>query len=469
MARKPFDPATARGGLFPEEPIAARPTEPRPVSVAELAAAVNGAALGLGRVRVEGEIGAVSAKRACYFSLKDPEADALVECMMWLNTMQRSPAQPEQGKRMVVEGRVEFYAPHGRLRLNADRVSLVGEGDLEARFRALCDELRRLGYFAEERKRPLPAIPRGVAIVTASGSAALADCLKISGERFPSVPIRVVHVAVQGAGAAEQVARGIDLVNRHAQRLGVDVLVVTRGGGSREDLQAFNERIVAEAAFRSRLPLVAAIGHESDQSVIELVADVRASTPTQAMVEVLPDRSELRAQVDSVAARLAWQVQQGIRARRERLRSLASRACLRDPRALATLPARRLAEAMLRLRHALARAGAAARRRLIGLESALASHAPTQAVALGRGRTGDLARRLALAAGHTRRRHAEALRTLAARLEAVAPERTLARGYSITLDADGKVVRSAATLKDGARIETRLEQGTVRSRVERSG
>jgi exodeoxyribonuclease VII large subunit len=348
-------------------------------------------------------------------------------------------------------------------------VSLVGEGDLEARFRALCDELRKLGYFAEERKRPLPAIPRGVAIVTASGSAALADCLKISGERFPSVPIRVVHVAVQGAGAAEQVARGIDLVNRHAQRLGVDVLVVTRGGGSREDLQAFNERIVAEAAFRSRLPLVAAIGHESDQSVIELVADVRASTPTQAMVEVLPDRSELRAQVDSVAARLAWQVQQGIRARRERLRSLASRACLRDPRALATLPARRLAEAMLRLRHALTRAGAAARRRLIGLESSLASHAPTQAVALGRGRTGDLARRLALAAGHTRRRHAEALRTLAARLEAVAPERTLARGYSITLDADGKVVRSAATLKDGARIETRFEQGTVRSRVERSG
>jgi len=130
---------------------------------------------------------------------------------------------------------------------------------------------------------------RSEAIVTASGSAALADCLKISEARLPSIPIRVVHVAVQGAGAAEEIARAIDAVNANAERLGVDVLVVTRGGGSREDLQPFNERVVADAAFRSRLPLVAAIGHESDLSVIELVADLRASTPTQAAMLLLPD------------------------------------------------------------------------------------------------------------------------------------------------------------------------------------
>ncbi len=468
MARKPFDPSAAAGGLFDApKPDASR--EPAALTVSQAAAAVRDSLFAIGRVRVEGEIGTVTTKKACFFTLKDPAADAVIDCMMWLSALSRGDSSPVVGKRMVVEGRFDYWASGGRLRLLADRVSLVGEGDLEARFRALCEALRGLGYFEESRKRPIPLVPRGVAIITASGSAALADCLKISGSRMPSVPIRVVQVAVQGAGAAEEVARAIDLVNASAERLGVDVVVVTRGGGSREDLQPFNERIVADAAFRSRLPLVAAIGHESDVSVIELVADLRASTPTQAMVAVIPERQELLGQLDAVWARLRALVRQGIQARSQHVRALASRACLRDPRAMVLRPSDRLGRILLRLRHAVSRCATASRERVRAAESRLQAQAPRQAVALGRRRAADLSHRMELAVRVRMRARADALRALHARLEAVAPERTLARGYSITLDADGQPVRDAARLAEGARLTTRLERGTVRSRVERGG
>lgn len=468
MSRKPFDPADASGGLFDPAPArGAAPSEPAPLSVAQAAALVRDTMGSLGRVRIEGEIGSVSMRSTCFFTLKDPQADAVIEALMWASSLARSQAKPVAGKRMVVEGRFDFWPAGGRLRLVAERVSVVGEGDLEARFRALCEELRALGHFAMERKRPLPKLPRGVAIITAPGSAALADCLKISGSRFPSIPIIVVHVGVQGAGAADEVARAIDAVNRAAPRLGIDVVVVTRGGGSREDLQPFNERVVADAAFRSRLPLVAAIGHESDTSVIELVADVRASTPTQAMVLVFPDRAELRAQVDWIASRLALQARQIVASRRERLRQVGRRPCLRDPRGALAAPGERLARNALRLRHALAEIRAAARARLQSVEAALAVHAPRQMVAMGRLRVSGDRRRLALAARRAIEKRAERVRSLAARLEAVAPERTLARGYSITLDDRGNPVRDAAGVAEGAVLLTRLERGQVRSRVER--
>jgi exodeoxyribonuclease VII large subunit len=469
VARKPFDPSLANGGLFETPKAASEDADPRPITVSQAAAAVRDALFALGRVRIEGEIGSASFGKHCFFTMKDPSDGAVVECVMWSSALARSEAKPQVGKRMVVEGRFDFYAPNGRCRLLADRIRLVGEGDLEARFRALCETLRGLGYFDEARKRAIPAIPRGVAIVTAAGSAALADCLKISGSRMPSIPIRVVHVPVQGADAALSVATAIERVNEHADRLGVDVIVVTRGGGSREDLQAFNERIVADAAFRSRLPLVAAIGHESDTSVIELVADLRMSTPTQAMVAVIPEREELRAQVSATAGRLAALVRQGITLGRQRSQAIASRACLRDPRNLLERPSERLARTVLRLRHAFGRSSTRARDRLRLAEAALARHAPQHALALGSGRCQELSRRLVLALRARMLRRVDASRSLAARLASVAPERTLARGYSITLDEQGRPVRDPASLADGARITTRLERGTVRSRVERAG
>ena len=434
------------------------------MSVSQVAELLKATLLGVGRVRVQGEVGQTSGGTHCYFTLKDEHST--VSCVMWGSTLARSPVKPQAGVEVVVEGTFDYYAPNGRLSLIVDRVRHVGEGDLEARFRALCAELRGLGWFDDARKRPLPTVPRGIALVTAPGSAALADCLKIAGERFPSVPITVIGVRVQGSEAAAEVASAIARVNESAQALGVDVIVVTRGGGSREDLQAFNERAVAEAAFRSRLPLVAAIGHESDTSVIELVADVRASTPTQAMVRVLPDRAELLAQVRACASRLALQARQAVVLRRQRLRAISTRTVLREPAAL-LVPARvRIERSVVALRHVAVTLRRDALERMRTLEARLQAHAPTAVVGIGHARTGALRRRLALVAARRLSTATAAVAAMGARLESVAPDRALARGYSITLDALGRPVRDPASVPPGSEIVTRLQRGELRSRTE---
>lgn len=441
-----------------------KPPENPALSVTQAAELLKGTLLGLGRVRIQGEVAQAGGGTHCYFTMKD--ASATLNCVMWASTLARSAVKPVQGAEVVVEGTFDYYAPGGRLSLIVDRIRHVGEGDLEARFRALCSELRGLGWFDEARKRPLPLVPRGVAIVTAPGSAALADCLKIAAGRFPSIPLVVVGVRVQGADAAGEVVRAIDGVNASADALGVDVIVVTRGGGSREDLQAFNERSVAEAALRSRLPLVAAIGHESDTSVIELVADLRASTPTQAIVAVLPDRRELLTQVQSASARLSMHVRQQVSMRRQRLRGVAARACLRDPRAMLVLPRQRLGKMATALRHAATMLQRDAGDRLRAAEARLRMHAPTAVVRVGHQRAQALRRRLAMAAANQLSAESAALSALRARLESVAPERALARGYSITLDAQGRPIRDAAAVPPGSEIVTRLERGELRSRTE---
>ncbi|MEY4827428.1 MAG: exodeoxyribonuclease large subunit [Planctomycetota bacterium] len=467
MARKPFDPGKARGGLFDAaqrlEPTD-KPSEPAPLSVSQAAAMLKGTVMGLGKVRVEGEVSAPSKGTHCYFQLKDE--DSVVGCVMWGSTLARSSVKPTQGARVVVEGIFDFYAPSGRLSLIAERMRHVGEGDLEAKFRALCDELRIRGYFDEARKRRLPMMPRGVAIITSLGGQALHDCLRTAELRCPWVPLIAVGVPVQGPGSAEVVARAIDEVNRQRERLGIDVIVVTRGGGSREDLQAFNERVVADAAHRSELPVVSAIGHEMDTSVLDLVADHRASTPTQAMMAVLPDRAELAAQLENAADRLRMQAAQLLRQRRQRLQAVATRACLKDARVMLRLPRERLTRAAMQLRQELLAQHRRAESRWTALERRLMACAPMSVLAVGRTRTHDLARRLErLGAGHIERLRVR-LEGQRARLESVAPERTLARGYSITLDAQGQPVRDASAVPEGAVLTTRLQHGELRSRTE---
>lgn len=466
MARKPFDPGKARGGLFdPAQPVSeATQSEPAPLTVSQAAAMLKGTVMGLGKVRVEGEVSAPSKGTHCYFQLKDQ--DSVVGCVMWGSTLARSSVKPTQGARVVVEGIFDFYAPSGRLSLIAERMRHVGDGDLEAKFRALCDELRMRGYFDEARKRRLPLLPRGVAIITSLGGQALHDCLRTAELRCPWVPLIAVGVPVQGPGCADVVARAIDEVNRQRVRLGVDVIVVTRGGGSREDLQAFNERVVADAALRSELPVVSAIGHEMDTSVLDLVADHRASTPTQAMMAVLPDRDELAAQLDSAVDRLRLQAAQLMRQRRQRLNAVATRACLKDARAMLALPQARLTRGALELRQALLAQHRRSESRWAALERRLSACAPMSMLAVGRTRTADLTRRLArAAAGHMERLRVR-VEGQRARLESVAPERTLARGYSITLDARGRLVRDAGTVPDGTVLTTRLQHGELRSRTE---
>jgi exodeoxyribonuclease VII large subunit len=443
VARRPFDPGQAAGGLFEQpRPVAeARPT----LSVTDAARAIQGQLGALGRLRVQGEVSAPRKGKHCYFDLKDQ--GAVISCAIWASTLGRGVPAPEHGEQVVVDGQFDFYAGNGKVTFVVQRLERMGEGDLDARFRALCEELRAAGYFQDTRKRELPLLPRGIAIITSLDSAALHDCLKTSALRFPSVPIVVIGVPVQGAGSAEAVARAVQEVGNRAGTLGVDVIVVTRGGGSREDLQAFNERIVADAVFRSPLPVVAAVGHESDITVIDLVADHRASTPTQAMMAVLPDRDELRQQLHGVADALGLRMRQQWRRGQDRLQALASRPCLRDPASAVRMP----------------------RERLKAMASRLQAQSPMLRLASARERAIGLARRLELSATRARTDRSARVLALADRLASVSPTQVLARGYSITLDQAGRPVRRAADVAPGDLLRTRVRAGEFRSRVEPGG
>ncbi|MFN9077462.1 MAG: exodeoxyribonuclease VII large subunit, partial [bacterium] len=263
-------------------PPAAPPAAPSDMSVTDASALIERTlADGIrGPLRVRGEIANLSRKNHWYFSIKD--AASVLRCVMWQSDASRVGFSPKEGDAIVVTGKIGHYGPQGSTQLYATKMEPQGVGLLEQRFQALVKELREKGYFEESRKKPLPEHPRRVAVVTSAAGAALQDVVKTARELRAGVEFVVVDVRVQGDGAAEQVAAALRAIARRHRELEIDAVIVTRGGGSREDLWAFNERVVADAAFALPIPLVAAIGHEVDTSVIELVADRRASTPTQA-------------------------------------------------------------------------------------------------------------------------------------------------------------------------------------------
>jgi exodeoxyribonuclease VII large subunit len=307
----------------------------------------------------------------------------------------------------------------------------------------LCLELRQAGYFDETHKKRLPDFPRRIAVVTSASGAAVEDVRRTAASRLPGVELLVVDVRVQGETAAAEIARAIERLDAAADQLGIDAILVTRGGGSREDLWAFNERVVADAAYRCRTPLVAAIGHEVDTSVIELIADLRASTPTQAAVHLVPDATELRAQVDYLADRLRTALQTRMNALRQRF-ELAPRTLERALRG--ALDRRRL--------------------RVAELTTALESNRPSARVSAARARIEALHGRLGAATTARLRQAAARLEAGKRQLESVGPRAVLARGYAWTLDDSGRLVRSIEDVPVGARLTTILGDGRLQSTVE---
>lgn len=412
-------------------------------------------------VRVRGEVSGFRERTHWYFDLKDEHA--IVGVTMFASSASRSRERPVNGQAFVITGRVEFYAAGGRTSIIATSIARVGLGDLEEKYRALCEELRALGWFAEERKRPLPPFPRRIAIITSRTGAALQDVLDTARRRLPAVELVLVDARVQGAEAAGEVARAIRGVGRHHESLGIDAILVTRGGGSMEDLWAFNERIVAEAIVESPIPVVAAIGHETDITIAELVADLRCATSTQAAMKLIPDRVALVAQVDSLARRLRSDVRKQLESARRLIRTHERRPSLASPAGL--FLARR--DHLGRLEQRLA---AARRHRIERERSRLDQHASTlarlsphsiQTQRCASLREADrrlarvIARRLAHAADH--------LAEVDRRLQAVSPLIVLDRGYSITTDETGRVLRSARSVRPGDRLLTRLPDGKIHS------
>ena len=391
----------------------------RPATVIELTRTIKDLLeTNVGRVWVEGEVSNLSAPRSghLYFTLKDEYA--AIGCVMWRSTVARLRVRPEDGMRVTVRGRVTVYEPQGRYQIVCESVQSVGRGELRRRFEELVDKLRAEGLFDPGRKRPLPAVPGTVGLVTSPTGAAVRDMIRILRARLPGVRIVLSPCRVQGAGAAEDIVRALGRLDAAGL---CDMILLGRGGGSLEDLWPFNEEAVARAVARCATPVVSAVGNETDLSITDLVADRRAATPSEAAQIAAPEAQDLRAALHGHAQRLRVGLQGCVREARGRVEALAGRPVLRDPATLVGLKAQRIDELAARLR-------AAGR------------------IVVEERRSG-----LALAG---------------ARLEALSPLAVLGRGYSITTLANKRrVVRDAGEVTMGADIETRLARGRLRSRV----
>lgn len=440
------------------------------VRVGELCRMIGGALRkGLpAKVRVVGEVSGCRERTHWYFDLKDEEA--VISCVMFAPQARRGGmgALLENGRQVVVTGRVDFFDKQGRTQVYAEAVEPVGEGPLEAKFRALVAELRGLGWFDPARKRALPTFPRRIAVVTSRTGAALQDVLVTAGRRCAAVEIAVVDARVQGEGAAGEVSRAIAWLSREHARLGIDAVLVTRGGGSMEDLWAFNERVVAEAILKCAVPVVAAIGHETDVTIAELVADERCATPTQAAMRLTPDRAALAEQIAQWRARARLTVMRRLEQEERRVGAARRRRALSAPGEVVERAAVRVMRARGDLIAAATERIGDARLRAGALGARLAKSRPEAALAargeMLSGRRESLRRALV----HRVAMCASRLGEARAVLGAVGPMEVLGRGYSVTLGADGRALRSAGDAEAGERIVTVLADGRVGSVVEKT-
>lgn len=450
--------------LPPPSPKQARTADALPWSVSRLAECIGDA---LAKhiplsVCVEGEITGPRERTHWYFDLKDEHA--VIACVLFRGAAKKSAVTPLQGQRVVVRGRVDYYARGGKVSLIAESIEPVGAGALDAQLKQLVEEMRGLGWLDPSRKREPPFFPRRIAVVTSRSAAALQDVLDTMRRRCPAVGVLLADVRVQGEGSAAEVAQAVRLLSTHAEQLGIDAVLVTRGGGSMEDLWAFNDRGLARAIVECSVPVVAAIGHETDTTIAELVADVRCATPTQAAMRLTPDRSALRNELDAHAARLRAAVLRRLDLAHRDVRSLAQRPCMTDP----AWPVTHGRERALRAAQAL---HAAAARRLEGVWSearraATELRAVSPANLLARARERLHALEHATLAGLEARLHAATSRTIAIdkHLRAVSPLHVLERGYSITTKA-GVAIKDARHVAPGDVVTTRVARGAFCSKV----
>ena len=398
-----------------------QPAQPQVLSVWQLTAQIKDLLeVSFGSVWVAGEISNLARPQSghCYLTLKDDQAQ--IRCALWRNAATRVRFDLHDGLEVVCRGRIDVYAPRGTYQLIIESIEPKGIGALELALRQLREKLAREGLFDPRRKRPLPPFVRRIAVVTSPTGAAIHDFLQVLGRRWRGADVIVVPMRVQGDGAAAEIAAAIATAN--ALPLAIDCLVVTRGGGSLEDLWAFNEEAVVRAIHASQIPVISAIGHEIDVTLADLVADVRALTPSEAAELVAPAAEDLLARFRQTEKRLSAALRWRLAAAKSRLDAVAAHRAFRRP-------LERIEDLALRLDELDVRANRALRQRLL----------------LARNR----------------------LEQQAAQLESLSPLGVLSRGYSLTQRAaDGRVVRDAAELRPGDEIVTRFGKGKATSRVE---
>jgi exodeoxyribonuclease VII large subunit len=434
----------ARRGAGPEEQ-----SGPRVLSVAEVTRAIRDTirrSPGLSGVWIEGEVGQVTVSSAghCYFTLKDEKAQ--LRCMIFRDDRMGLPLEPRTGIRIVAHGRVDVFEPQGAYQLYVDGIQPAGVGDLALQFEALKARLAADGLFEASRKRPIPPWPRMVGVVTSLSGAVLHDIHRVLARRWPMARLIVSPCKVQGAGAAESIVRALRRMERWTDAdsgRAVDVVIVARGGGSLEDLWAFNEESVVRAIAAHSRPVVVGVGHETDVTLSEFAADLRAATPSVAAELAVPDRGQQRQHLVALQSALAIGAAQHVARTRASLHA--------ERRALETFrPAAYLAVERERIGLLLDRATRALGSRLHGDRAVLA-------------RSGDRLPTLLRARTAVAR---ASLTHSAAGLAALDPFATLERGYAIVRSGDGRVVVDAAGRTAGEVLEVRLARGLLDVSIE---
>ncbi|HEV2475991.1 MAG TPA: exodeoxyribonuclease VII large subunit [Candidatus Dormibacteraeota bacterium] len=416
---------------------------PRPFTVTELANEIRRELRPLTALLVKGEVTGMKQGSKGHYSFSIRDSQSLISAFIYADDAKRLNMLPEDGQVFIFRGRVDYWAQYGALRFIVDQVEFDDVGKLRARLEELKRRLELEGAFDAKRKRKLPFLPRTVALLTSPTGAVIHDLQETIWDRYPNMGIVVYPVQVQGAAAPMSVARALRRCNQEAR---AEVIVLARGGGSFEEMYAFNTELVARAILESRLPVVTALGHTSDRTVADLVGDAECRTPTEAGARVVPKKSDLMVQLRERQRRLDRELRQRVARYVERLD--------RASRELGRLsPVAQVARREEGLRDRRRRLDSAAAARLARSANQLASRrAPDR---LDRA----LAERFA---GATR-----ALAHRAERLNALSPDGVLARGYSITTDADsGAVIRSASETRPQKRVRIRLRSGHVGARVE---
>ena len=373
----------------------------------------------LAGIRVSGEISGFKRHSSghLYFSLKDE--NALVRCVMFRQQAMRLSFRPEDGMQVVLTGRASLYQKDGSFQLYANALQKSGEGELFKKFMALKAELEKRGYFAEERKRPIPFLPGRVGVVTSGTGAAVQDILNIIGRRFPRMPVVLASVRVQGQGAAREIANAIERMN---EENAADVLIVGRGGGSMEDLWAFNEQVVADAILNSRIPVISAVGHETDFTIADFTADLRAPTPTAAAELAVPEMDAVYEALRSLSERMRRSLNASVEKMRANVRLFASSKAFR-------LLERKVADS----------------RQTLDLTGERAARGAQERVKAARMTLGQMR----------------------AKLIALDPDAVLERGYAMVTDPTGKPIPGVHALKPKDRISVRMRDGTAEAAIER--
>jgi len=470
------EPAPRQGRSEPRRPApapraetspapAVRPGRPRALTVSELTERIQGVLeTEFVDVWVEGEVSnlKIASSGHWYFSLKD--ADAQVRAVVWSRDARLIRFRPQDGMKVLARGALRLFPPRGEYQLSVQVLEPLGKGSLQQAYEELKAKLEREGLFDPARKRPLPMLPRRIGVISSPTGAVIRDIRRVLRTRFANIDLLLYPARVQGEGAAAEIVQGLRALNRLG---GLDVIIVARGGGSLEDLWAFNEETVARAIAASQLPVISAVGHETDFTIADFVADLRAATPSAAAERVVQAKDELLARIAGLERRRDAALRLRLARVRARVEAAAAHRVFAAEQGRLRIAAQRIDELVRRAERGVRRSGERGREHADRLRERLETCRLDRQLAARRERLtrqGDRLEALFRAESEHRR---GALGRLAASLHGLSPLAVLGRGYALVFDATGsRLVRDATETAPGERIRIRLHRGALRATVD---